>query len=143
MKLSDIKRVLILGAGTMGQQIGLEFAIHGYEVVFYDLTDEILEKAVKRVAKLGAWYASTGRITSEQLQQTLARVSSTTDPAEAAREADLVSESVLEEPEVKAKVFARFNQLCPERTGSARFTSTTCGQTMWWTSCPTRAPTRR
>lgn len=116
MKLSDIKRVLILGAGTMGQQIGLEFAIHGYEVVFYDLTDEILEKAVKRVAKLGSWYASTGRITSEQLQQTLARVSSTTDPAEAAREADLVSESVLEEPEVKAEVFARFNQLCPERT---------------------------
>jgi 3-hydroxybutyryl-CoA dehydrogenase len=124
MKLSDIKRVLIIGAGTMGQQIGLEFAIHGYQVVYHDLTREILDKAVKRVAKLGNWYASIGRITSEQLQETLARISSTPDPAEAAKDVDLISESVLEDPEVKAKVFAQFHDLCPERTIFTTNTST-------------------
>ena len=72
MKIDDIKRVLILGAGTMGQQIGLQCAMHGYEVVYYDISQDILNNAVKRVAKLASWYASTGRLTQEQLGQTLA-----------------------------------------------------------------------
>ncbi|MRR14731.1 3-hydroxyacyl-CoA dehydrogenase, partial [archaeon] len=38
MQLSDIRRVLILGAGTMGQQIGLICAMHGYDVVMYDIS---------------------------------------------------------------------------------------------------------
>ncbi|MBN2298260.1 MAG: 3-hydroxyacyl-CoA dehydrogenase [Deltaproteobacteria bacterium] len=116
MKLEDIKRVLILGAGTMGQQIGLQCAMHGYDVVYYDISQEILDKSLKRIAKLGSWYASVGRLTQEQLQQSLARISATTDPAEAAREADIINESVPENPDIKGKVFARFNDLCPERT---------------------------
>jgi len=116
MKIDDIKRVLILGAGTMGQQIGLQCAMHGYEVVYYDISQDILDSAVRRVTKLASWYASTGRLTDEQLGQTLARITSTTDPAKAAHEADLVSESVPEVPELKCKVFAQFNKLCPERT---------------------------
>jgi 3-hydroxybutyryl-CoA dehydrogenase len=38
MKLGDIRKVLILGAGTMGQQIGFMCAWHGYDVVLYDLS---------------------------------------------------------------------------------------------------------
>ncbi len=116
MKIEDVKRVLILGAGTMGQQIGLECAMHGYEVVYYDLTQEILDKALKRVAKLVSWYASIGRLTEEKLQQALARISSTPDAAKAAQDVDLISESVPEDPVLKGKVFAQFNALCPERT---------------------------
>jgi 3-hydroxybutyryl-CoA dehydrogenase len=116
MKIEDIKRVLILGAGTMGQQIGLQCAMHGYEVVYYDISQDVLDKAVARVAKLATWYASTGRLTQEQLKETLARISSTSDPAKAAENVDFVSESVPENPELKSKVFAQFNKLCPERT---------------------------
>lgn len=116
MKIEEIKKVLILGAGTMGQQIGLQCAIHGYEVVYYDLSREILDKGIKRVSKLANWYTSTGRITPEQLEQTMARITSTVDPAEAAHDADLISESVPEDPDIKAQVFAQFHALCPERT---------------------------
>jgi 3-hydroxybutyryl-CoA dehydrogenase len=116
MKIEDIKRVLILGAGTMGQQIGLQCAMHGYDVVYYDISQEILDQALRRVAKLGSWYASTGRLTEEKLQQALARISATPDPAKAAQDADFVSESVPENPELKAKVFSQFHELCPERT---------------------------
>lgn len=116
MKLSDIRKVLILGAGTMGQQIGLQCAMSGYSVVYYDLSEEILENAVKRVAKLASWYASTGRLTPEQLSRTMDRITATADPAEAAKDADLVSESVIEAPDIKGKVFAQFHELCPERT---------------------------
>lgn len=124
MNIHDIRRVLILGAGTMGQQIGLECALHGYDVVVHDLTQEILDKALKRMEKLGSWYASRGRITEEKLAQALARVSSTPDPAEAAREADLVSESIPEDPGLKGRVLGAFHKLCPERTIFTTNTST-------------------
>jgi 3-hydroxybutyryl-CoA dehydrogenase len=116
MKIEDVKKVLILGAGTMGQQIGLQCAMNGYQVMFYDISQDILDKGVKRVAKLASWYASTGRLTEEQLQETLGRITSTTDPSEAAKEVDIVSESVPEDPALKGRVFAQFNKLCPERT---------------------------
>jgi 3-hydroxybutyryl-CoA dehydrogenase len=116
MKIEDIKRVLILGAGTMGQQIGFLCAIHEYDVVYYDLSQEILDKALRRIAKLGSWYVSIGRLTEEKLQHALARISATPDPAKAARDVDFVSESVPEDPELKGKVFGQFHKLCPERT---------------------------
>ena len=116
MKIEDIKRVLILGAGTMGLQIGLQCAMYGYDVVFYDLSQEILDKASRRIAKLGSWYVSSGRLTEENLRNTLSRISATPDPEKAAQDVDLISESVPEDPELKGKVFARFHKLCPERT---------------------------
>ncbi|HVN72418.1 MAG TPA: 3-hydroxyacyl-CoA dehydrogenase [Desulfomonilia bacterium] len=116
MKIENIKRVLILGAGTMGQQIGLQCAMHGYEVVYYDVSRDILDKALKRVTKLGSWYVSIGRITEDMLQQTLARISATADPVEAALGVDFVSESVPEDPDLKGNVFGQFNRLCPEHT---------------------------
>ncbi|MBN2033058.1 MAG: 3-hydroxyacyl-CoA dehydrogenase [Deltaproteobacteria bacterium] len=116
MKIDDIKQVLILGAGTMGQQIGLQCAIYGYHVVYYDLSQEILDNALNRVAKLGSWYVAKGRLTEKDLSCALARISSTPDAAEAARDADFVSESVPEDPELKGKIFGRFHRLCPERT---------------------------
>ena len=116
MRVDDIKRVLILGAGTMGQQIGFLCAMHGYDVVYYDLSQDVLDKALRRIAKLGSWYISMGRLTEEKLQHALARISATPDPEKAARDADFISESVSEDPELKGKVFAQFNKLCPERT---------------------------
>ena len=116
VKAVDIRRVLILGAGTMGQQIGLQCAMHGYDVVYYDLSQEILDKALKRVTKLGSWYVSKGRLTEEGLQHALARISATPDPATAAQNVDFVSESIPEDPEVKGKAFSQFHKLCPERT---------------------------
>jgi 3-hydroxybutyryl-CoA dehydrogenase len=116
MKIEDIKRVLILGAGTMGQQIGLQCAIYGYEVVYYDLTQDILDKALKRIAKLGSWYVSSGRLTKESLEYALARISATPNLAKASQDVDFISESVPEDPELKGKVFGQFNRLCPERT---------------------------
>src|SRR5690606_15926087 len=59
---------------------------------------------------------STGRLTPDQLKQTMGRISITSDPAEAARDADFINESVPEDPGIKAKVFSQFHGLCPERT---------------------------
>ena len=54
MELKDIKKVLILGAGTMDQQIGFVCAMHGYNVTLYDISDDILKASVQRIEKLGS-----------------------------------------------------------------------------------------
>ena len=117
MELNDIKKVLILGAGTMGQQIGFVSAMHGYNVTLYDISDDILKASVRRIEKLGSsFFVPMGKITTDQLQEIMGRIIATSDPQAAARDADIISESVPENPELKAKVFAQFNKLCPERT---------------------------
>ncbi|HQP31932.1 MAG TPA: 3-hydroxyacyl-CoA dehydrogenase NAD-binding domain-containing protein, partial [Deltaproteobacteria bacterium] len=116
MTVSDIQKVLILGAGTMGQQIGFVCAMHGYDVVMYDLSMDILEKSRRRMEKLGHWFMSLGKLDEAGLKDTMTRVFISADAAAAAHDADFVSESVPEDPKIKAAVFAQFHGLCPERT---------------------------
>ena len=123
MNVDDIRRVLIVGPGTMGQQIALQCAMHGYEVTVYGVSPASLETAAARIKAYAEQLASQQRLSPDEAKATLARISFTTDPAEAAR-ADLLSESVPEDPELKAKVFAQFNQLCPPHTIFTTDTST-------------------
>jgi 3-hydroxybutyryl-CoA dehydrogenase len=115
MKIDDVQRVLIVGAGTMGQQIGLQCAMHGYQVSIYDIDPEMLDTATAQIKMYAGQLVATGRLTEAEAKAALIRITTTADPAEAAQ-ADLLSESVPEEPELKAKVFAQFNQLCPDHT---------------------------
>ena len=117
MKLKDIKKVLILGAGTMGQQIGFICAMHGYHVALYDISDEILKASLKRMEKLGSsWFVRINRITEEQLKETMGRITITSDAKVAAKDTDIISESVPEDPKLKGKIFAQFNELCSKHT---------------------------
>jgi 3-hydroxybutyryl-CoA dehydrogenase len=99
----------------MGQQIGLQCAMHGYEVVVYDIMPEALETANSQIKAYAAQLISQMRLTQSEANAVLARIRFTANPADAAR-ADLISESVPEDPALKAKVFAQFNQLCPPHT---------------------------
>jgi 3-hydroxybutyryl-CoA dehydrogenase len=116
MQLEDIKKVLIIGSGTMGQQIGFQCAIHGFEVALYDVAQDVLDKSLNRLERLAAEFTAAGKLTEEEARQAIDRIFATTDVVAAADEADLVSESVPEDPKLKARVFAQFNELCPERT---------------------------
>ncbi len=116
MKVEDIKKVLILGGGHMGQQIGCVCAMAGYDVTIYDISQEVLDGTMKNITKLAGFFVSMKKITDDQAQKLIARITTTTSDVDAAKDADIVSESVPENPEMKKKVFGRFNELCPERT---------------------------
>ncbi|MEI7990409.1 MAG: 3-hydroxyacyl-CoA dehydrogenase [Chloroflexota bacterium] len=116
MKIEDVKRVLIIGSGTMGQEIGLQSAMYGYQVTYYDIAPEMLEKAAGRIQAILAGFVAGGHLSQEQADAVLARITYSTDPQAAAHEVDLVSESVPEDPTLKTKIFAQFNALCPPRT---------------------------
>lgn len=116
MKIDDIKRVLILGSGTMGQQIGLLCAFFGFDVVMYDLNEEILDKALERMKRKAPKLAETYNIPSDRIEPALSKISITCDPEQAAKDADIISESVPEDPKLKGKIFAQFNALCKPET---------------------------
>jgi 3-hydroxybutyryl-CoA dehydrogenase len=124
MKIEDVKKVVILGAGTMGQQIGFQSALHGYDVMLYDSDESVFEKALMRIKKIASGMVKRGKITGEEAEGAFSRIKTTSDPEEAACEADFVSESVPEDPRLKGKVFAQFNEICPSRTIFTTNTST-------------------
>ena len=124
MKHDSIRRVLVIGAGTMGQQIAWQCAAHGYDVVLYDIAATALEDALCHVSDYSAKLKAQGLVTSEQCETALKRITITIDPKNAAQEIDLISESVPEDPKLKGKVFAQFDALCPPHTIFTTNTST-------------------
>lgn len=124
MNIEDIKTVMIVGAGTMGQQIGAQSALFNYEVVLYDIDQTLLDKALERIKILFGYLVKTGQTTTESVKAALDRISTTSDMGQGAKKADIISESVPEDPQLKGSVFARLNELCPAHTIFTTNTST-------------------
>ncbi len=122
MKIDDVKKVLVLGAGTMGEQIAVQCAMHGFDVAVYDIRADALEKMTANMKKVLRKLAEGGITDSAGAEAALKKIRTTTDPTEAAKGADILSESIPEDPELKAKVFSQFNELCHP---DAIFTSNT------------------
>lgn len=120
MNEEPIRRVLVVGAGTMGGQIALQCAMHGFEVALYDVSAAALERGMRAIGRMAQHLATEGRLADD----TLDKISPVTDLATAAAVADLVSESVPEDPALKGRVFAELNALCPPRTIFTTNTST-------------------
>jgi len=108
----------------MGRQIALHFAMHGCNVVIYDIQEEFLTKALSGIQKIAGSYVRLKRITQEAAETAIGRIKTTTIPEEAAADIDLVSEAVPEDPVLKGKVFSLFHSLCPPRTIFTTNTST-------------------
>ncbi len=112
MNAEDIRTILVVGAGTMGGQIALQCAMHGLDVRLYDVSADALDSGMARVRSYARHLIAEGRADAN----VLARLMPTTDLATAAATADLVSESVPEDPALKGQVFAQLHALCPPQT---------------------------
>ncbi len=119
MDADTIKTILIIGSGTMGQQIGFLCALHGYTVHMYDVKDDALQRARERIVKLSEWFEKHN---VKNASGALPLMHYFTDASKAAYNVDFVSESVPEDPALKAKIFSDFNALCPQH---AIFTTNT------------------
>ncbi|HUY74427.1 MAG TPA: 3-hydroxyacyl-CoA dehydrogenase family protein [Candidatus Dormibacteraeota bacterium] len=104
--MHELKRVVVVGAGTMGSQIALQTALSGrYEVTLVDAVAAQLEKARAQNRRLLDRSVEKGRLTREAADQALGRVADSHDLASAAPAADLVIEAVIEDFEAKKGVF--------------------------------------
>jgi 3-hydroxybutyryl-CoA dehydrogenase len=104
--MSEIKNVTVVGAGTMGSQIALQTALAGhYQVTLVDAVPGQLERARMQNRKLVDRAVDKGRLTKEQADEALGRIVDGTDLEEAAKNAHLVIEAVIEDFETKKGVF--------------------------------------
>ena len=85
MHVEDIRRVVIVGAGTMGQQIAFQCAGHGLDVVLYDVAPKALAGATAAVAGYADGLVQGGIIGGEVRDAALARITTASDQAQADR----------------------------------------------------------
>jgi 3-hydroxyacyl-CoA dehydrogenase, NAD binding domain len=111
LKLTDISNVLILGCGTLGLRVGLQSAISGMNTVMYDIDEAAFAGAKKTQASILKNLIERNIITGAVAEAAQNRISFTTDPALAGANADFVNESVVEDLEIKKKVWAQFATL--------------------------------
>ena len=112
----DIKKVLIVGAGNLGRQVAFQCATHGFQTVMYNVRPQALDSSRATHRELAELFTSQRGRSKAEIDAALTRISYTTDLAEAARDADIVSESVPEDPAIKRQVYALLSQHCPAKT---------------------------
>src|SRR5947207_12227853 len=94
-RMHELKRVVVVGAGTMGSQIALQTALSGrYDVSLVDTVHGQLERARAQNAKLLERSVEKGRLTRERADNALARIKDVDQLAAAVESADLVIEAV-------------------------------------------------
>ncbi len=112
----EIKKICVVGAGNMGHQISLLAALSGYDVTCTDIDREILQKAERFADTYLPERVAKGKLTEDQAKAARSRISFTTDLEQATRDADLVIEAVIEKLEVKRRLFAQLDKICPPET---------------------------
>ncbi len=116
MAIQEIKKICFVGAGTMGGFNSLLAGMAGYECRVYDSSPEALSRFPERQKELGAGLIERGLLTPAQVEQGLSRITPVADPGQASAGADLLSESVFEQLDLKRRVHQEFEALCSPQT---------------------------
>lgn len=116
-------KVGVVGAGLMGAEISLVFALGGHDVIMNDLDEGALERATTRLAALMDKGVSRGLYTSDQRNEALARITPATDIEQLA-DSELVTEAVFESIDAKQAVLRRLDAVCRPGCVLASNTST-------------------
>ena len=123
MNVNKIKRVLIVGAGTMGHAIAQVYAQHGFIVDLVDKNQNALKRASNLINSNLALLAEVEKISSNEISIIFNRINLETDLKTCAQRADLVVEAVNEKANVKKDLFMQLNKYCSEDTVLASNTS--------------------
>ncbi|MGB9802230.1 3-hydroxyacyl-CoA dehydrogenase family protein [Desulfofundulus sp.] len=116
MGIADVKSICVVGAGNMGHQIALCAALAGFKVTCTDISQEVLQKAEQFADTYLPERVAKGKLSEEDARAARARLSFTSDLNEAARDADLVIEAVIEKLDLKRQIFAQLDKICPAHT---------------------------
>ena len=119
----DIKKAAVIGAGTMGGGIAMNFANAGIPVTVVEMAQEALDRGLGLVRKNYEATAARGRLTPADVEKRMGLIQGTTD-WKAIADADIVIEAVFEEMPIKKEVFAKLDALAKPDAVLATNTST-------------------
>ena len=122
-KRMQINNVAILGSGTMGGGIAMNFANAGIPAIILDVSDAVLQRGITVVRENYENTVKRGRLSKSDMVDRMALISGTTD-YNAIAESDLVIEAVFEDIDLKKKVFKKIDGICKPEAIIATNTST-------------------
>ncbi|MCX8014593.1 MAG: 3-hydroxybutyryl-CoA dehydrogenase [candidate division WOR-3 bacterium] len=102
----DIKKVGVIGAGTMGNGIAQTFAANGYEVVMIDIEQKFLDNALATIKKSLGKMVEKAKMTQEQAEATLARIKTGID-LNLTKDCQIIIEAIVEKVDIKKDVFKK------------------------------------
>ncbi|MFC2005491.1 3-hydroxyacyl-CoA dehydrogenase family protein [Chloroflexota bacterium] len=117
-----MKKVGVVGCGTMGSGIAQVCAQSNYEVVITEVNNELLSKGLASISSFLTKSVEKGKLSQQDKDAVLGRIKGTTNIQDLSG-CDLVIEAALENIDVKKKVFAELDKICPEHTILATNTS--------------------
>lgn len=122
MSVENIRKIAVIGAGTMGHGIAEVAAIAGYEVWMHDIADEFLKNAMGKIE----WSLKkliSKSVVREDIKTIISRIHTSTDLEEVVKGADFVIEAIPEKIDLKREVFAKLDEYAPEHAVLATNTS--------------------
>jgi 3-hydroxybutyryl-CoA dehydrogenase len=125
MKIEDIRKTTVIGAGGMGAQIADVLSrIGGYEVWMVDISDELVRKGFRSIEdRLERFFVAKGKLTPEEKKNIVNRIKGSTSIEEASKGADLVIEAIIEKMALKKEVFKKLEESTPNHAILASNTS--------------------
>ncbi|MFC2032298.1 3-hydroxyacyl-CoA dehydrogenase family protein [Chloroflexota bacterium] len=117
-----MEKIGVVGCGTMGGGIAQVCAQAGYQMTVSEISGELLKKGIAIIESFLSKGVAKGKTTQEEMEAILARIKGTTNMQDLAG-CDLVIESATENPEIKKKIFAELDKICPKETILATNTS--------------------
>lgn len=118
----EIKKIGILGAGTMGAGIAQVSIEAGYNVILIDIVPEVVERAVKGLSKAWAKAVEKGKISADEVSRYTSLLTSGNDVNEL-KDADIVIEAIIENIDIKKSVQKQLGEICKPETILATNTS--------------------
>lgn len=130
MPVNGIRRVAVVGSGTMGHGIGQVFAMGGFPVTLFDVSREQLDRAVRNVRRNLRDLADWGIVSADDVDPIMGRISTCSSLEQALQDVDLVVEAVFERLELKQEVFRNMDAICPPSVILASNTSSLMPSTL-------------
>lgn len=119
----SIKKVLVIGAGQMGSGIAQVCAQSGYEVILNDIKDEAVQKGLANIERLLSRNVEKEKMTEDEKNEVLARITTSTDLKASAQDIDLAIEAAIENVDIKKDIFRQLDENAPEHAILASNTS--------------------
>ena len=120
----QIKKVAVVGMGTMGSQIGIVTAGAGFETTMVEASSELAEQGLERIRSFLKGRQKRGKIDEDTVSKVLLLIRTATDLGDGVKDADLLIEAVFEDISVKRTVFLRMDEAAPAGAILASNTST-------------------
>ncbi len=113
MKMNDVRKVAVLGTGTMGSGLAQVFAAAGYKVQSYDISAKALETSSTVIKTSLNTFVELGLMPESRIEEVLANIDTTMSLEQAVGDADLIVEAIIEKIDAKKEIYQKVDALCP------------------------------